>query len=99
MLNSFTCLLYYSHKVRLDVLITSQWLINGDISLLLNFSCFLTSVYIIYYTRTLWYVLLRQGHHYTLFYGNKSPNTLFRIVRHPELIALYASAPNHVFGQ
>ena len=37
MLNSFTCLSHYLHKVRLDVLITSQYWIHGGVSLLLNF--------------------------------------------------------------
>ena len=40
MINSFTCLSHYLHKVRLDVPITAQWWMNDGISLLPNFLVF-----------------------------------------------------------
>ena len=46
--------------------------------------------------RTLWYEQYTRGLS-TPQYGVRSPNTFTSADR--ELIALYASAPNHVFGQ
>ena len=49
-------------------------------------------------THTLWYALIRQGLHYALYYGNKVRTILKDKFGTPNL-ALYALAPNHVFGQ
>ena len=49
-------------------------------------------------THTLWYALIRQGLHYAPYYGNKV-RTLFTVQFVPRILALYASAPNPVFGQ
>ena len=49
-------------------------------------------------TRTLWYALIRQGLHCAPYYGNKVRTLLVYKFSTPNL-ALYALAPNHVFGQ
>ena len=65
---------------------------------LCSFSVFLYFMLITFSTRTLWYALIRQGLYYAPFYGNKV-RTLLQYNLAPRISALYALAPNHVFGQ
>ena len=69
-----------------------------NVSLLLYFFIlFLYCLFITNCTRTFWYVQFTRGFSVPHNMARKV-QTLSR-VRHPKLIALYASAPNHVFGQ
>ena len=54
-------------------------------------------LFITYCTHTLWYVQLARG--FSVPHNTTRKVRTLSTVRHPELIALYASAPNHVLGQ
>ena len=69
-----------------------------SVSLLLHlFTPFLYCLFIINCTRTLVYVRLARG--FSVPHNTATKVQTLSTVRHPELIALYASALNHVLGQ
>ena len=69
-----------------------------SVSLLLHFFIlFLYYLFITNCTRTFWYVQLARG--FSVPHNTTIKVRTLSTVRHPELIALYASAPNHVLGQ
>ena len=69
-----------------------------NVSLLLHF--FILFLYCLLITNcigTFWYVQLARG--FSVPYNMARKVRTLSTVRHPELIPLYASAPNHVLGQ
>ena len=69
-----------------------------NVSLLLHFFIFfLDYLFITNCTHTFWYVQFARG--FSVPHNTARKVRTLSTVRHPELIALYASAPNHVLGQ
>ena len=62
-----------------------------------SFILLLYCLFITNCTRTFWYVQLARG--FSVPHNTARKVRTLSTVRHPELIALYASAPNHVLGQ
>ena len=58
---------------------------------------FLDCLFITNSSRTFWYVQFARG--FSVSHNTARKVRTLSTVRHPELIALYASAPNHVLGQ
>ena len=92
------CITFTSTPCRINQITMENnlWLNISSVSLLLNF---FPCLYIFYQLHP--YTLVRlnlPGASLRPIIRQKSLNT-FTVVRHPELIALYASALNHVLGQ
>ena len=69
-----------------------------NISLLLHFFIFfIDCLFITNCTRTFWYVQFARG--FSVPHNTARKVRTLSTVRHPELIALYASALTHVLGQ
>ena len=69
-----------------------------SVSLLLHvFIFFLDCLFITNCTRTFWYVQSARG--FSVPHNTARKVRTLSIVRHPELIPLYASTPNYVLGQ